>query len=80
MVMSGNRSIMKISRLNKYIDYGMEFARTIKRDTSREDMQIVRCILCGDIHNITSALRFLGTFPDKYNKAIQTGIFIELNR
>ena len=71
---------MKISKLQRDINYGMDFAEQIKLGINRDDMKVVRCILCGDCHNVTSVFKYLGIFPARYNKAIQTGIFIELNR
>lgn len=71
---------MKISRLCRDINYGIDFANQLKLGVNREDMQICRCILCGDIHNLSSIFKYLGIFPARYNKAIQTGIFIELNK
>ena len=71
---------MKIERLRKDIIYGMDFALQVKFTSPRDEMKIIRCILCGDIHNVPKIFKYLGSFPERYNKAIQTGIFIELNR
>jgi len=71
---------MKIDRLQRDILYGIDFALQIKFTTSRNEMKVVRCILCSDIHNLTKVFKYLGSFPDRYNKAVQTGIFIELNK
>lgn len=71
---------MKIAKLQRDIAFGIDFANQIKLGINREDMQVVRCILCRDINNITSVFKYLGIFPERYNKAIQTGIFIELNK
>lgn len=69
---------MKPCKLQKDIDYGTCFAKAIKLTLSREERKIVRCILCCDIHNISKVFKYLGVFPDRYNKPIQTGVFIEL--
>lgn len=71
---------MKIEKLQRDINYGIDFAEQIKLGINREDMAVVRCILCKDIHNVQSVFKYLGIFPERYNKAVQTGIFIELNR
>jgi len=71
---------MKIDRLQRDILYGIDFALQVKFTTPRDEMKVVRCILCADIRNLPKVFKYLGSFPDRYNKAIQTGIFIELNR
>lgn len=80
VVLGKTGEIMKLAKLQKDIAYGIDFACQIKLGINKDDMKITRCILCGDIHNVTSTLKYLGIFPARYNKAIQTGIFIELNR
>ena len=71
---------MKIVKLAKDVNIGMEIGQDIKKNTSRDDLAVVRCILGNNESNITGVLRFLGIFPDKINRAIKVGIFIELNR
>lgn len=69
---------MKIARLSKDVNYGIEFGKAIKLTATRDEMKIVRCIICYDLHNVIRALKYLDVFPVRYNKAIQTGIYIEL--
>jgi len=69
---------MKISKLSKDVSYGITFAKSIKLTSNREEMKMVRCLLCGDIHNVSSMLRYLNVYPERINKAVKTGIYIEL--
>jgi len=69
---------MKIAKLQNDVATGISFAKAIRLTSTRDEMKIVRCILCQDIHNVHSALRYLNVFPERFNKAIQTGIYIEL--
>jgi len=69
---------MKTLRLQKDVTYGIEFAKAIRLTSNREEMKMVRCLLCGDIHNVSSMLRYLNVYPERLNKAIKTGIYIEL--
>ena len=71
---------MKISRLKKDVTFGMSIAQDIKRNTSKDDMKIVRCILGRDESNVMGVLKFLGIFPSKLTKAVKVGILIELSR
>lgn len=71
---------MKISKLQKDIDYGMNFARAIRLTSTREEMRIVRCILCQDVHNVCAAMKYLNVVPERYNKPIQLGIFLGLTK
>jgi len=71
---------MKLDKLSKDVAYGIEFAKAIKLTSDREEMKVVRCILCNDCHNVGRVLKYLGLMPERYNKAIQTGICIELAR
>ena len=71
---------MKVTKLAEDVEYGIGFAKCIKLTSNREEMKIIRCILCNDIHNVSSVLKYLGIFPEKWNKAIQTGIYIELSK
>ena len=79
LIVSGkNGDIMKTLKLHKDVSFGIEFAKAIRLTSTREEMKIVRCLLCGDIHNVSSTLRYLNVYPDRMNKAIKTGIYIEL--
>ena len=69
---------MKTLKLQKDVTYGIEFAKAIKLTSTREERKMVRCLLCGDIHNVTSTLRYLNVYPERINKAVKTGIYIEL--
>lgn len=69
---------MKISKLKKDVDFGREFAREIKKSATREDMKIIRCILCNDFHNIPGIIKFTGMVPERFNQAVSVGIFIEM--
>jgi hypothetical protein len=81
LIVSGkNGDRMKISKLQKDIAFGIDFAEQIMLGINRDDRKVVRCILCGDCHNVTSVFKYLGIFPSRYNKAIQVGVFITLNR
>lgn len=71
---------MKISRLKKDVLFGMSIGQEIKRDTSRDDMKVARCILGRDENNVLGVLKFLNIFPSKINKAVKIGILIELNK
>jgi len=69
---------MKTLRLQKDVTYGIEFAKAIKLTSTREERKMVRCLLCGDIHNVASTLKYLNVYPERINKAVKTGIYIEL--
>jgi hypothetical protein len=71
---------MKILKIARDVNAGMEIGQDIKKTTNRDDMRIVRCILGRDESNITGILKFLGIYPDKINRAIKVGIWIELNK
>jgi len=69
---------MKINRLRKDLEYGQWFGKAIKSTSSKDDMAVIRCILGKDLNNVPGVLKFIGDFPARYNKAIGTGILIEL--
>jgi len=69
---------MKITKLSKDVTYGIEFAKAIKMTATREERKMVRCLLCRDVHNVSSTLRYLNVYPERLNKAVKKGIYIEL--
>jgi type VI protein secretion system component VasF len=71
---------MKTLKLHRDVSYGIEFAKAIRLTSTREEMKMVRCLLCGDIHNVESTLKYLNVSPERINKAVKTGIYIELCR
>lgn len=71
---------MKISSIKKYIETGMEIGRDIRKNTSKNDMKIVRCILGNDEKNLGRVMQFLGLFLCDENKVVRLGIWIELHR
>lgn len=86
VIMSGKRINMKASRIKKNIDIGLSIGRSIRKQTSKEDMKIVRCILCQNEKNMPRVFTFLGISSFigfdalELNKIILIGVFIELTR